>query len=90
MKKMRSSWAWMELIFGPMKSPCVDTGRRSFGFGSENGCLIPFLLENSESYMGKARSYSKFKKNGLPWKTPRTETRQPVVMLTSSQWGEKI
>lgn len=54
MKKMRSSWAWMELIFGPMKSPCVDTGCRSFGFGSENGSLIPFLLENSESYMGKA------------------------------------
>lgn len=42
-------WPWMELMFGPMTSPCVDTGCRSFGLEGESGCLIiPFLLENPE------------------------------------------
>lgn len=29
---------WVELVFGPRRSPCVGTGCRSFGPRSEKGC----------------------------------------------------
>lgn len=82
-KILHFSWPWMEMIFGPMKSPCVDAGCRSFELWSENAYLIPFLLENLELWelCEKGMSILQVQKES------RSSLKDPDLLLSSAADG---